>query len=145
MMGFRTITSRYAGNCRRCRQDFPAGTRVRWAKGAGSYHLADNCEGATAKKYSRAKGSRPSSGCTVCGGLGTLHGGRNCPTCDGTGAASVQKYAGERSRSAYDQGDRSPGAIASHYDRRGAYSADGTFLGTTGPRCEDAPCCGCCS
>jgi hypothetical protein len=32
-----------------------------------------------------------------------------------------------------------------HYDRGGAYAQDGTFLGTTGPRCEDAPCCGCCS
>lgn len=41
--------------------------------------------------------------------------------------------------------DDSPGARASYYDPRGAYSADGTFLGTVGRRCEDAPCCGCCS
>ena len=46
-------------------------------------------------------------------------------------------------RTAYERGD--PGAIASHYDRRGVYSTDGRFLGTLGPRCEDAPCCGCCS
>jgi hypothetical protein len=38
----------------------------------------------------------------------------------------------------------SPGRIASHYDPTGAYSPDGTFLGKSGPRCEDAPCCGCC-
>ena len=52
---------------------------------------------------------------------------------------------GRNGRTAYESGDRSAGAVASHYDRRGAYTADGTFLGTTGPRCEDAPCCGCCS
>lgn len=40
---------------------------------------------------------------------------------------------------------RSAGARASHYDPRGVYSVDGRFLGTAGPRCEDAPCCGCCS
>lgn len=38
----------------------------------------------------------------------------------------------------------SPGRIASHYDPTGAYSPDGTFLGRSGGRCEDAPCCGCC-
>lgn len=41
--------------------------------------------------------------------------------------------------------DDTPGALASYYDPRGVYAANGTFLGTTGPRCEDAPCCGCCS
>ena len=41
--------------------------------------------------------------------------------------------------------DDTPGALASYHDPRGAYAADGTFLGTVGPRCEDAPCCGCCS
>ncbi len=52
---------------------------------------------------------------------------------------------GDAARTAYESGDRTPGAIASHYDRRGVYSGDGRLLGTTGPRCEDAPCCGCCS
>ena len=32
----------------------------------------------------------------------------------------------------------------SFYDPVGAYASDGTYLGKTGPRCEDAPCCGCC-
>jgi hypothetical protein len=36
------------------------------------------------------------------------------------------------------------GRIASHYDPGGAYSPDGTYLGHGRPRCEDAPCCGCC-
>ena len=37
------------------------------------------------------------------------------------------------------------GRIASHYDPHGAYAPNGTYLGKTGPRCEDAPCCGCCT
>ena len=37
------------------------------------------------------------------------------------------------------------GQARSYYDPHGAYSPDGTYLGSTGPRCEDAQCCGCCS
>jgi hypothetical protein len=44
-------------------------------------------------------------------------------------------------RTAYQQGDRSPGAIASHYDRHGLYAVDGTHLGSS-CGCEDYPCCG---
>ena len=36
------------------------------------------------------------------------------------------------------------GMIASHDDPSGCYALDGTYLGSTRPRCEDAPCCGCC-
>lgn len=50
----------------------------------------------------------------------------------------------EEGASAFERGDRSAGAEASHYDRRGVYLHDGTRIGQTGPRCEDAPCCGCC-
>jgi hypothetical protein len=39
------------------------------------------------------------------------------------------------------------GHRASHYDPTGFYTADGTLLGRQNARgrCEDAPCCGCCS
>ena len=39
------------------------------------------------------------------------------------------------------------GHEASHYDPTGFYSADGTLLGrqNSAGRCEDAPCCGCCT
>lgn len=43
--------------------------------------------------------------------------------------------------SAYERGDSSPGAIASHYDPIGVYAMDGTKLGST-CRCIDYPCCG---
>lgn len=46
-----------------------------------------------------------------------------------------------RERSAYERGDRSPGAIASHYDRSGVYTVDGRKIGAC-CGCEDYPCCG---
>ncbi len=44
-------------------------------------------------------------------------------------------------RTAFEKGDRSPGAIASHYDRSGVYAHDGTRLGSS-CGCIDYPCCG---
>lgn len=38
----------------------------------------------------------------------------------------------------------SEGMRRSRRDPRGVYTSDGTRIGQTGPRCEDAPCCGCC-
>lgn len=40
--------------------------------------------------------------------------------------------------------DGTRGALASYYNPSGFYAADGTYMGKAGPRCEDAPCCGCC-
>ena len=44
----------------------------------------------------------------------------------------------------WDSGFECEGQARSYYDPSGAYATDGTYLGKTGPRCEDAPCCGCC-
>ena len=49
-----------------------------------------------------------------------------------------------RALTEFESENWAPGRVASHYDPVGAYSPDGTYLGKTGPRCEDAPCCGCC-
>jgi hypothetical protein len=46
-----------------------------------------------------------------------------------------------RRRTAYEQGDTSPGAIASHYDPHGLYTLDGRKIATS-CGCEDYPCCG---
>lgn len=35
--------------------------------------------------------------------------------------------------------------INSAFDPDGVYNAHGECIGTTRPRCEDAPCCGCCN
>lgn len=40
---FKTIISRYAGTCKRCRQDFPAGTRIRYGGRGRTYHLSAHC------------------------------------------------------------------------------------------------------
>jgi len=48
---FKTITSRFAGKCRRCqkagicdgRENIAPGQKIRWARGAGSYHLSAEC------------------------------------------------------------------------------------------------------
>jgi hypothetical protein len=42
-MAFRTIEARFAGTCRRCGGPIEPGERIRWAKGAGSYHLVADC------------------------------------------------------------------------------------------------------
>jgi hypothetical protein len=42
-VAFRTITAKFEGQCRRCDGVIEAGTRIRWAPGAGSYHLAAQC------------------------------------------------------------------------------------------------------
>lgn len=41
---FRTITSRYPGTCKRCRQPFEAGTRIRFGGYGRTYHLKAQCE-----------------------------------------------------------------------------------------------------
>ena len=44
-------------------------------------------------------------------------------------------------KTAYEAGDRSPGAIASHNDPVGVYSSDGRKIGSS-CGCEDYPACG---
>jgi hypothetical protein len=39
MAKFRTITVKFAGECRRCGTTIPKGTRARWAKGRGLWCL----------------------------------------------------------------------------------------------------------
>lgn len=41
---FKTITNKYPTKCRRCKEDIHAGERVRWAKGRGVWHFANECE-----------------------------------------------------------------------------------------------------
>jgi hypothetical protein len=44
---FRTITSKFPGKCRRCHQDFEAGTRIRYGGRGRTYHLAAHCPAGT--------------------------------------------------------------------------------------------------
>jgi len=40
---FRTITARYAGTCKRCRQQFEAGQQIRFGGYGRTYHLSAQC------------------------------------------------------------------------------------------------------
>ena len=60
---------------------------------------------------------------------------------DYVGVADDLAYDDEADLSAYERGDRSEGAIRSHYDRHGVYTADGQHIGST-CGCIDYPCCG---
>jgi hypothetical protein len=51
-VAFRTITSRFDTTCRRCDGSIAAGTRIRWARGRGSWHLAADCGGADGSDHS---------------------------------------------------------------------------------------------
>lgn len=75
--------------------------------------------------------------CKVCGGR--IYKGERINWSRGRGASHAE--CGGDNRSAYQKGDRSPGAIASHYDRYGVYGADGHYMGST-CNCIDYPCCG---
>ena len=132
----RVITLKYAGTCADCGAALAVGSLARYY-GRGRVYGTE-CHSVDTGIHGRQ------DVCSTCGGHGERN-GAECRACDSTGSRDVQEYARSRERTAYEMGDTSEGAIRSHYDRRGAYTADGTFLGTTGPRCEDAPCCGCCS
>lgn len=40
---FRTITSRFAGTCRRCNEAFEAGTKIRYGGPGRTYHIKKDC------------------------------------------------------------------------------------------------------
>ena len=49
---------------------------------------------------------------------------------DYVGVADDLAYDDEADLTAYERGDRSEGAIRSHYDRYGVYTSDGQHIGT---------------
>lgn len=42
---FKTITAKHAGTCKRCRQGFEVGTRIRYGGPGRTYHLSAECPG----------------------------------------------------------------------------------------------------
>lgn len=44
---FRTITSKYAGTCKRCHTAFEAGAKIRYGGTGRTYHLKADCIAAT--------------------------------------------------------------------------------------------------
>ena len=93
--------------------------------------------------------------CTDCGAelpAGTVamyYGPKNIYglTCHPRKQRGKSHYSQPRPLSDEEMESWSKAKIASHYDPTGFYNANGECIGRTNPkgRCEDAPCCGCCS
>lgn len=64
-MTFRTLTAKYPGTCKRCRQPFEAGTTIRYGGPGATWHLASACPGsatqADAQDASPAPQAAPSA------------------------------------------------------------------------------------
>ena len=118
-MSARILTARYAGRCRGCGGRFEAGTRIAWAGKRQSYHL--QCS--------------DSGGCERCESSGTIYVGHDepvpCPDC------APQQHE-ELRRRVYPSREL---AVLEECARAGATM----HYTNPGGRCEDAPCCGCCS
>lgn len=81
-MSFRTITTRFPATCKRCGEAVEVGSKVRWAKRAGTYHLAAECSGSSSETSSRGRCiDAPCCGHSRCGfgpgvpGYGSFVGG----------------------------------------------------------------------
>ena len=112
-----TITLKYDANCKDCAAFLQAGTKARWHGRTGTFGI----------------------GCHEKDG--TLNAGFDRETI----AAGPPSRKTPRTTA---PAQRATGVmLASKLDPTGFYAADGTLIGRTNAkgRCEDAPCCGCCS
>jgi hypothetical protein len=124
----RTITLKYSGSCDLCGEPIPKGRRANWIRRGIIEHI--DCD-------------RAADDCPTCGGAGEFAGGRPCRACDGTGVDMTQARETIAERDRRDglrtfEGDGSKLFAKTRYGWRAGYEH-------TGRRCEDAPCCGCCS
>jgi len=111
----RTITLKYPGTCKDCKASLPAGSRARWY-GRGRVYGLDCHEQNKAHRVTERDRVREDIQ------RGTL-------------------------AFRFSHGQISEAQYRSACDPTGFYNADGECIGRVNPagRCEDAPCCGCCS
>lgn len=116
-MAFKTITAKYSGTCRRCGNGIQAGSKIRFGGRGLTYHLSAQC------------GEQVAESAPLFQAVGLFDG---------------------------DRVDSRPGTPLSNalaHDRRVADRVSiarnfrGEVIGMRNARgrCEDAPCCGCCS
>ncbi len=111
------MTSRYPGTCRDCGDRFPAGTLIDYTKRAPK-----------GRKTAHADCASPGAAVTVEVEEGAPGHGPGCyGECDGLYDCSAPASGGYRTVS---------------YEVR---TSGGTFYRNRAGRCEDAPCCGCCT
>jgi len=117
-----TINLKFAANCKDCGAYLPVGTKARWYRKSGTFGIGcHEKDGTINEGFDRT---------TIAEGAPK----RRTPQ-------SRAPWAG-----ASDERE-SMGMRASRMDPTGFYAADGTLIGRTNARgrCEDAPCCGCCT
>jgi hypothetical protein len=152
----RTITLKYSGSCDLCGEPIPKGRRANWIRRGIIEHI--DCD-------------KPADDCPTCGGAGEFAGGRLCRACDGTGVdmADARETIAERDNGRIEErggvfwvstgrsfpndriGPFPSEAAASDVRDRGTrstyarFSSGAEVFTNRNGRCEDAPCCGCCS
>lgn len=101
---FKTLNAKFAGTCKRCGQQFPAGTKIRWAKGKGSYHLAADCPASEHYKGDEADEQQPPQFGE--GQYRTCAQGGRCedyPCCGCDGLHGVERFRPEEPPDPYDR------------------------------------------
>jgi hypothetical protein len=112
---FRTISAKYPGICRRCNGSISVGDKMRYGGPGRLYHLAKDCPAS-----SEQSSSSDTRADIAAADLDHLD--------DSTAAAVYSSSRRDRYGSRYT---RFSSGAESYTNARG--------------RCEDAPCCGCCS
>lgn len=122
-MTFRTITAKYPGTCKRCQSAIYIGDRIRYAGPGRTWHLAADCHGAAESTIAPV-----------------------ADTADDSDAPAVPPPAPRVNIIRRSARRTSRGYIGrDYYDRDTDDRAGREFLQNPRGRCEDAPCCGCCS
>ena len=112
------MESKYAGKCRACNVRFPAGTVIDYDR-----------SGARGRKAQHADCDSPLSGPPVALEEGAPGHGPGCyGECDGLYDCSAPAIESSRATVSYE-----------------VRTSGGTFYQNRSGRCEDAPCCGCCT
>ncbi len=152
-----TITAKFAGTCKMCGGRFEAGTRIDWSKATGAHHNGPCDRVGLRAALDADKASRTHQGCDCGSPDATWHGDTLrifcCDACwqkecDRTGNPFVAP--GEtptpmdqrHSRAAYRSSSSYPRVRSSNYAR---FSSGAETFSNARGRCEDAPCCRCCS
>jgi hypothetical protein len=120
----KTLISKYPGQCKSCSKSFPKGELIAWSKAHGAKHL--KCAGI----YAPESPHEVRAACWECGdpeGKFRPYGAATPVRCDSCEA----KF----------QAVKKP-EYQSNYAR---FSSGAEWYQNKRGRCEDAPCCGCCS
>lgn len=114
---FKTISAKYPGICRRCHTSIRIGDKIRYGGPGRTYHLASACHAAEHQAPTDHQIAEQAYALAETG--------------DETQAAAV--YSTRRDQR---------GKFSSSYTR---FSSGAEIYTNKNGRCEDAPCCGCCS